>query len=153
MIITDSAASTMPGTDGSASPPPGLPDRVITGGELPGHGSGGGDLDDGIQAESDQGGRRSDRSGGGSRDGQNGGADIGDRVAEPAIGQLVALPPTVRGGHDQTALAQARQMVRQPGPTDTESLGQLGRMSRPGLQGEQQPAPGGPTTGRLNLTV
>ena len=172
---------------------PGLAHGVVAGGELPGDRGGGGDLDDGVQAEADQRGGGGDRAGGdgddrlddvvgdgrgdqqpypaGERvaagrgrgrgifgghqqqpfvvgvgagavglDGDHGGAQVVERVAEAFVGQFVAGAAAVGHGDDQAAVAQAGQVVRQPGAGDAEGVGEVGGVGGGLAQGEQDPA-------------
>src|SRR6185437_14937136 len=79
------------GNDPQRGPLPGLAYGGVAGGELPGDRGGGGDLDDGVQAEGDQ------RGGGGDRAGGDGDDRLDDVVAHgrgdeqaDAAGELVA---------------------------------------------------------------
>jgi hypothetical protein len=62
-------------------------------------------------------------------------------VRQACIGQFIACaPPFRRGNHEPTA-TQTRQVIGQILPARAQRLGQLGRISRPSTQGQQQPSP------------
>jgi len=73
-------------------------------------------------------------------DSHHSGPQVIERVAQPAVGQLVPNTPPDRDRDDESAVPQARQMVRQPRPADAQLVRHLGRMCRTILQDQQQSA-------------
>lgn len=58
------------------------------------------------------------------------------------VGQLVAGAPTFRYRHHQAAAPQAGQMIGHALPRHPRCLGQIGRVTGPVLEGQQDSAPG-----------
>lgn len=65
-------------------------------------------------------------------DRHHGGQQVLQGVAEPVVGELVASAAPVRNRDDEAAVAQASQVVGQPGPRDAQRVGKVGRVG-PGL--------------------
>ena len=61
-------------------------------------------------------------------------------MPQALVGELVAGTPSDRYRDDQAAVAQAHQVVRQPGPGDLQGIGEVGGMGRGLAQGEKDPA-------------
>ncbi|MBB4928893.1 hypothetical protein FHR34_007990 [Kitasatospora kifunensis] len=58
-------------------------------------------------------------------------------MPESGVGEFVPGAATDRDGDDQTAVTQARQVVRQPGAGDPQSFGQVAGVDRGLAQREQ----------------
>src|SRR6185503_18167532 len=73
-------------------------------------------------------------------DGHHGGAQVVERMAEAFVGELIAGATAVGDGDDQATVAQAGQVVRQPGAGDGQCVGQIGGVGGGLAQGEQDAA-------------
>jgi hypothetical protein len=75
-------------------------------------------------------------------DGQHDAHQVGQRVGEPRVGQLVPGPSTFGDGDDQAATPQAGQVVGQALPAHLQQVRQIRGIGRAFPQGQQDPGPG-----------
>ncbi|KUL34975.1 hypothetical protein ADL12_20290 [Streptomyces regalis] len=61
-------------------------------------------------------------------------------MPEAVVGQLVAGTAAIGYCEDETAVAQAGKVVRQPGARDAQCIGKVGGVGRGFAQGEQDAA-------------
>lgn len=76
------------------------------------------------------------------------GPQIVQGVREARIRQLVPGLTADRNGHHEATVTEACQVVRQPGPRDTEGISQIRGMRRRLAQREEQPHLGTPASRR-----
>lgn len=59
-------------------------------------------------------------------------------MPQSGVGQFVADTASDRNGDDETAIAQARKVIRESAPGHTDRLGQIRGVRRPVVQSHQQ---------------
>jgi hypothetical protein len=88
----------------------------------------------------------------GARAGQVQRGERAEGLGQSGIGEVVADAPPFEGGGDESALAQAGEVVGEVGSARADGGGELGRIAGPGEEFDEDALPGGVGEGSADAT-